>query len=106
MAYYHLEAMYKHGTGFPLDHTEPVRWYRLAADQDHTRGQCILGVMYRDGTGVPQDFNEAARLIKLAVDHGWKPGARATHGSPAAAPGSPGWKPLSPCHVRFRSPCS
>ena len=38
------------------DAEEAVHWYRLAAEQGHTRAQLNLGAMYATGEGVPQDL--------------------------------------------------
>ena len=65
--------MHEHAVGVPQDNTEAAQWYRLAADQDHARGQLNLGSMYYDGIGVPRDHAEAARLIKLTCDQGYQP---------------------------------
>ena len=53
-----------------------VRWYRLAAEQDHAYGaQSNLGVMYDKGRGVPQ-----GRGRSLCAGTGWPP-SRITPGS-------------------------
>ncbi len=62
--------MYSNGQGVPQDHTEAVRWYRLAAAQGHAYGQQNLGVMYDNGEGVPQDYKEAVRWYRLAATQG------------------------------------
>ncbi len=67
---YRLGVMYEFGKGVPQDHSEAVRWYRLAADQGHDRAQCCLGHMYDSGKGVPQDYSEAVRWYRLAADQG------------------------------------
>ena len=69
-AQFNLGMMYKRGMGVAQDHTEAVRWYRLAADQGDADGQVSLGEMYDNGTGVSQDQAKAARLYRLAADQG------------------------------------
>ena len=43
----------------PQDDAEAVRWYRLAAEQGHSKAQYNLGLMNDTGEGVPQDGAEA-----------------------------------------------
>ena len=40
-----LGAMYNEGKGVPVDDVEAVRWYGLAADQNHAAAQLNLGIM-------------------------------------------------------------
>ena len=44
-----LGVMYENGAGVDQSVTEAVRWYRLAAEQGHARGQKYLGTMYEFG---------------------------------------------------------
>ncbi len=62
--------MYANGEGVPPDDAEAVRWYRLAADQEHPTAQFTLGNLYARGQGVPRDETEAARWSRLAAEHG------------------------------------
>jgi hypothetical protein len=41
--------MYASGDGVPHDYGEPVKWYRLAADQGYAGAQSALGNMYANG---------------------------------------------------------
>lgn len=52
----------------PQSEVEAARWFRLAANQHHSRAQHELTVMFAEGRGVPQDYVEAYRWAKLA-DH-------------------------------------
>jgi TPR repeat protein len=61
---------YYEGKGVPQDHTDAVKWWRLAADQGHANAQSNLGGMYKNGRGVPQDHTEAVNLFRLAADQG------------------------------------
>jgi TPR repeat protein len=47
-----------------------VKWYRKAAEQGDTNGQCSLGVMYDNGNGVAQDYAEAAKWYSKAAARG------------------------------------
>jgi TPR repeat protein len=49
---------------------EANRWYRKAADQDHTLAQFTLGNLYANGEGSPRSDSEAARWYRLAADQG------------------------------------
>ena len=41
-----LGLMYDYGEGVTIDDVEAVRWYRLAAAQEHSGAQNNLGLMY------------------------------------------------------------
>ena len=49
---------------------EPVRWFRLTAEQGDATVQYNLGLMYATGEGVPEDDAEAVRWFRLAADQG------------------------------------
>ena len=63
------EAQNSLGTRVP-DSAEAGRWYRLAAEQGHARGQFNLGDAYFSGWGVPKDEAEAVRWWHLAAEQG------------------------------------
>ena len=58
--------------GGAQDYQEAVRWYRLAAEQDHASGQFSLGAMYIAGHGVPKDYVLAHMWMNLAAAKGVK----------------------------------
>ncbi|MDG1738562.1 MAG: tetratricopeptide repeat protein [Paracoccaceae bacterium] len=62
--------LYHFGHGVSQDHSEAVRWYRLAAEQDLAIAQHNLGFMYNYGFGVQLDYNEAVRWYHLAAEQG------------------------------------
>ena len=66
-----LGRIHAHGDGVPQDHTEAVKWFRLAADQGHVSAQFNLGVSYADGLGVPQDDVQAVKWFRRAADQGY-----------------------------------
>jgi len=71
VAQYNLGVKYDNGQGVPKDHKEAVKWWRLAADQEHADAQFSLGVMYNNGgQGVPLDYKEAVKWFRLAADQG------------------------------------
>lgn len=69
-AQYGMGLLYANGFGVPLDDNEALKWYRLAADQDHGMAENNLGVMYANGWGVPQSDEEAFKWYRLASEHG------------------------------------
>lgn len=63
---YHLGLQYE--KALPGDHREAVRWYRMAATQQHAGAFYRLCVLSDLGRGVPQDYQEALRWCHLAAD--------------------------------------
>src|SRR5689334_5492144 len=53
-----------------LDYGEAVRWYRMAAIQQHSEAFYRLCLLSDVGRGLPQDYQEALRWCRLAADHG------------------------------------
>lgn len=52
------------------DHVEAIRWFRMAAEQNNSKGQLNLGNAYRYGHGVAQDPVEAAKWYRKAANLG------------------------------------
>jgi TPR repeat protein len=52
------------------DYSAAVRWYRMAAIQQHAGAFYRLCLLSDAGRGVPQDYQEALRWCRLAADHG------------------------------------
>ena len=65
-----LGLLYGNGFGVALDDEQALKWYRLAAAQDHAEAQCSLAVMHANGWGVPQSDEEAFRWYSLAAEQG------------------------------------
>jgi len=61
---------YSHYDIIPPDHTESLKWFKLAAEHGNRDVQFMLGVMYHNGFGVCRDGKEATRLLELAADQG------------------------------------
>ena len=57
-------------TSLAQDHTDAVKWTKLAAEQGDAEAQHSLGVMYANSQGVPQDFAKAVNWYKLAAEQG------------------------------------
>jgi len=58
--------MYRTGEGVPINDTEAVKWYRLAAEQGLAQAQLNLGTMYGTGAGVPLNYIKAYAWWALA----------------------------------------
>ena len=72
-----LAAAYFQGRGVELDYDEAARWAQLAAEQDESGAQVILGTLYMQGNGVPQDFVAAYVWMAIAAsDPGTADGSR------------------------------
>ena len=65
-----MGVLYANGFGVSLDDNEALKWYRLAADQDHANAQCNIAVMHANGWGVPQSDAEAFKWYGLAAEQG------------------------------------
>jgi TPR repeat protein len=65
-----LAAFYERGKGVPLDYSEAVKWYRLAAEQVDVFGLIGLGNLYEIGKGVPMDYVLAYMWFNLAAAKG------------------------------------
>jgi len=54
------------------DHAEALRWFTLAAEQEHAEAQYYVGRMYQYGCGVNRDVKEAVKWFRLATEQGHK----------------------------------
>jgi TPR repeat protein len=62
--------LYQEGLGVPLNSTEAIRLFRLAAKRGLAIAQCHLGFAYERGFGVSPDDFEAVRWYRLAAAQG------------------------------------
>lgn len=69
-AQFGMGLLYANGFGVPLDDNEALKWYHLAAAQEHANAQCNIAVMHANGWGVPQSDAEAFKWYSLAADQG------------------------------------
>jgi len=67
---YGLGMMYGNGFGVPMDDALAIKWYGMAAEQNHGGALCNLAVMHQNGWGVPLSEEEAVRLFMLAAEQG------------------------------------
>jgi TPR repeat protein len=71
-----LGNCYQFGRGVPLEYSEAIKWYRLAADQNNSDAFAALGMMYHDGEGgLPQDYSLAMEWYRKAAEAGSPDGA-------------------------------
>lgn len=56
--------------GVKADPAEAVKWYRLAAEQDHTEAIQHLAMMHARGMGVEKNFTEAATWFRKGAELG------------------------------------
>jgi TPR repeat protein len=57
-------------SGVKADPVEAVKWYRLAAEQNHTEAIQHLGMIYVTGQGVTQDVVEGAKWFMKGAELG------------------------------------
>jgi len=70
-AQFSLGWAYDVGEGdFKQSNDEAIKWYYLAAKQDHMEAQFLLGKMYYLGRGVQQDYSESIKWQQLAAQQG------------------------------------
>jgi uncharacterized protein len=69
-AQFALALSYSTGNGHPQDLAQGVKWYRLAATQNHALAQFNLGLMLAAGEGEPRDDAAAMGWIRRAAESG------------------------------------
>lgn len=67
---YWIGEMLRTGHGGLTDNVEAARWYRRAAEKNHSRAQTALGSLYESGNGVDKDLKQAVHWYKLAAEDG------------------------------------
>lgn len=60
-----IGILYDKGHGVAQDYVEAMRWYQLAATQNHPAAQAKIGELYHNGLGVPSDYGEARRWYQF-----------------------------------------
>jgi len=63
-----IGTRYRTGTGFTMNYTEAVYWYRKASEQGYAGAQNNLAVMYEEGLGVTKDQSEARKWYRKAAE--------------------------------------
>jgi len=69
-AQFYLGLHYSSSEGAAQDLPEALRWYRLAADQNHHLAQFNLGVMLEKGQGTEKDGTAGRMWIRRAAEAG------------------------------------
>ena len=65
VAQYKVASIYESGSDdVPQNLLEAAKWYRMAAEQNHSQSQYNLGMMYQSGHGVGEDANEANKWFE------------------------------------------
>lgn len=67
-AQFNYALMAYQGEGGPVDLVEARKYYKLAADQNHSQAQYEYALMAYNGEGGPKDLTEARKYSKLAAD--------------------------------------
>lgn len=70
-AQYQAGRRYAEGEGVAQSDEEALRWWRLAAEQEHVGAQYDIGISYLNGYGVAKDEAEAAKWFRLAAEQGY-----------------------------------
>lgn len=65
-----LGDIYYVGKGVPVDYTEAIKWYSMAAEQDIESSLYQLGQIHSLGKEVPKDFSTALEYYRRAADLG------------------------------------
>lgn len=66
-----LGLLYANGWGVDLNDEQALKWYGLAAGQDHGEAAYNLGVMNANGWGLPQSDDEAFKWYSVAAEVGF-----------------------------------
>jgi hypothetical protein len=67
---YSLGVRYIQGNGVDKNYTEAIKWFTLAATQEHSDSQLMLGKIYYYGEFVKPDFKKALMWSTLAAAQG------------------------------------
>lgn len=67
-----LESWFQNGVSCfeSKNYTEAVKWYRMAAEQNHANAQNNLACCYYNGDGVEKDYVEAVKWFCKAAEQG------------------------------------
>lgn len=60
--------LYEYGITLEKDYSEAFKWYKFAADQNHSDAQYRIGKFYFHGYGVDKDEEEAYSWLKLSAN--------------------------------------
>lgn len=67
---YQVGLCYRNGYNIEKNNDEALKWYLLAANQEHSDSQFSIGYMYYFGLGVEKDYKEAVKWYERAAKNG------------------------------------
>jgi len=65
-----LGWLYENGIGVSKDKNEAIRWYKLAADQNHKQAQFNLGLFFLKDETMNDNYQSAIKWLSLAAKQG------------------------------------
>lgn len=65
-----LGTLYSNGMGVPQSDEIALKWFGLAADQEHAGAQYNIGLMHANGWGVEMNVDEAKVWYRRAAENG------------------------------------
>jgi len=72
-SHYQLGMNYFHGKGTEQNFSEALKWFRLAAQQQHAKAEFMIGRMYDAGKGCEQNPPEAVLWYQKSARNGYAP---------------------------------
>lgn len=67
---YWLGTLYSNGMGVPQSDAVALKWFGLAADQEHAGAQYNIGLMHANGWGLDMNVEEAKKWYRRAAENG------------------------------------
>lgn len=68
--FYSIGELFYDGTEIAKSYEDAIKWWKLAADENHAYAKYMLGICYENGEGVEQSYEEAAKWYKKSIDTG------------------------------------
>lgn len=66
-AQYILGTYYSQGQGVAQNSLEAYKWFKIAAEQEHTEAQFELGICFNEGKGIKKDCKKAITYFTIAA---------------------------------------
>ena len=60
--------LYRTGKDLRQNYDEALKYFKLAANKNHSEALLSLGQMYENGEGVRRDINQVVKFYKLAAE--------------------------------------
>ena len=67
---YSIGELFYDGKEIEQSYEDAIKWWELAADENHAYAKYMLGICYENGEGVEQSYEEAAKWYKKSIDTG------------------------------------